>query len=436
LGASVRARRVKPLPGASAILARSTADKGLPMTPRLRSHLPTFLAFASALFVASWGIEARADDGPKVHTETFLSKPWEVRALYPSMRGPARSRPFVMHADPNELIWMTGARMTVVDLAGEKLDGQDNLCHASIKSHHATAKYQAENGDRYGGMRHLPSKLFNIVAGQLDLDLPDGFGIPLYPDEPLEAFTMILNNDPNFEPFDFRVKTEIDYVYQRDLKKPMRALSKSGMDTKVAVETASHEGHDHTQHGAMMSSSEPHALDAHPEGAESCGLGHDDFIVTKAEPAGKRPVFFPREGGENFVMHFMVPPGRHEFRDKHRLRGLPPGLETVTAHYITSHLHVYGESVELIDVTEGKTVFKSAATPNDQMTAVVDLESWSSVEGLTLYADHEYEIVTTYNNTTDHEVDAMGVVYIYFENPYFDVEQLPGKGALASSGAE
>ena len=161
-----------------------------------------------------------------------------------------------------------------------------------------------------------------------------------------------------------------------------------------------------------------------PEGADSCGLGHDDFLISKAEPAGPNPTFYLREGKEKRVMHFMVPPGQHEFRDRHKLRGLPPGLATVTAHYITAHLHVYGESVELIDATECKSVFKSMATPNNNMTAVVDLESYSSAEGLTLHADHEYEIVTTYNNTTDHEVDAMGVIYIYFANPYFDAERL------------
>ena len=50
-----------------------------------------------------------------------------------------------------------------------------------------------------------------------------------------------------------------------------------------------------------------------------------------------------------------------------------------------------------------------------------------------LYADHEYEIVTTYNNTTDHEVDAMGVIYIYFANPYFDVGRLASSSAIESS---
>jgi hypothetical protein len=350
--------------------------------------------------------------GAAIHSKEFFSQTFRVRGLYPSMQGPARTRPLPISADASDLIWITNTRMEVVDMDGMPMESQDNLCHANVRSRYMGAEWVEHNVETFGGARHLPAKWFTLVAGQLSLDFPEGFGIPMLSDEPIEAYTMILNNDPDFEPFDFRVRTQVDYVLDRDVDRPMRALGRTGFQNMVYVDAGEGEDHDHAAH------------------AESCGLDDDDVVRSAAKPAGPEPVVYP--GERESVMHWMVPPGRHAYRDRHKLAGLPDGLPYVNAHYITAHLHVYGETVEFVDVTEGKTVFTSAATSNEKRTAVVDMTSWSSTEGIPLFLDHEYELISTYNNTTDHEIDAMGVIYIYFENPLFQAARVAGMPIPAS----
>ena len=80
---------------------------------------------------------------------------------------------------------------------------------------------------------------------------------------------------------------------------------------------------------------------------------------------------------------------------------------------------MYGESIELRDATENRSIFKSVATPNDRYTGLVDMSHYSSVEGMELHRDHEYDLITIYDNTTDREVDAMGILYLYYENTLY-----------------
>ncbi len=53
--------------------------------------------------------------------------------------------------------------------------------------------------------------------------------------------------------------------------------------------------------------------------------------------------------------------------------------------------------------------------------AMTTARPYSSVEGFRVYPDHEYEMEAFYDNTTQHDVDAMAVIYLYF-NPLGDNE--------------
>ncbi len=115
----------------------------------------------------------------------------------------------------------------------------------------------------------------------------------------------------------------------------------------------------------------------------------------------------------------MVPPGRHEYR--HVIHeGLRIPYDETTIHVVTGHLHPYGESIELRDATENKSLFKARAETAKDRVALTLLEAYTSAEGFPVYTDHQYEIVSVYDNTTDHDVDAMAVLYLYFYEKSFD----------------
>jgi hypothetical protein len=86
------------------------------------------------------------------------------------------------------------------------------------------------------------------------------------------------------------------------------------------------------------------------------------------------------------------------------------------AHYIYAHLHPFGESLELIDLTTGESVFKATARNYPERVAVEKISYYASEEGLRIPRRHEYEIVAVYNNTTDHDIDSMAVMYLYLRD--------------------
>jgi hypothetical protein len=108
--------------------------------------------------------------------------------------------------------------------------------------------------------------------------------------------------------------------------------------------------------------------------------------------------------------HWYVPPGRHLYTQQLGRR------REVRVHFIGSHLHPYGEYVEIKDVTDNKVIFRSEATPLKGQPGIAELSAFSSIKGVTLHNDHDYAITTQYNNTTDHPIDAMAILYLYFHN--------------------
>lgn len=52
----------------------------------------------------------------------------------------------------------------------------------------------------------------------------------------------------------------------------------------------------------------------------------------------------------------------------------------------------------------------------------IGLESFffSSKEGISIYKDHEYEIISTYNNITNESKDAMALIYMYLFDKEFE----------------
>ena len=47
------------------------------------------------------------------------------------------------------------------------------------------------------------------------------------------------------------------------------------------------------------------------------------------------------------------------------------------------------------------------------------VESFTSVEGIPVYADHEYELVSVYENTSAEAQDSMAIMFLYMLDQEF-----------------
>ena len=238
----------------------------------------------------------------------------------------------------------------------------------------------------------MNDRLFTLSQGQMEVEFPPGFGLPLLSDEPLALTTQVLNLNPQEEEFDVRHRTTIRFLRDRDLNRPMRPLYVLGLQSLVLVE-----GDD--GFATLPEGGEEHA--------NSCSVG---------VPARDRLIEDPY--GRTLAPHWVVEPGRHVYHTPVRnMMDIPGGSTTV--HYIAVHLHPFAESLEPWDYTTGETLFRSAAENRVDQIGLRHVESFASEEGIPIHSDHGYELVATYNNTSGEPQDSMAVMFLYAADPIF-----------------
>jgi hypothetical protein len=104
---------------------------------------------------------------------------------------------------------------------------------------------------------------------------------------------------------------------------------------------------------------------------------------------------------------FFVPPGRHENQATFQL----PFDGRI--HFIGTHIHPHGESMELYNVSRQERVWLGSRK-NDPQGRMVGMEVYSSEEGYAVQAGDTYRLKSTYNNPTQHDIDAMAGVFIFY----------------------
>ncbi|MCG8462988.1 MAG: hypothetical protein MI919_42430 [Holophagales bacterium] len=380
----------------------STRSKSIGFSRRITWVLAALAALLAAGGLwASLGssrepIESRLERAQRV--KTVLSEPYVVEGKYRSMTGPWSSQeirldgseaPRKAAAFPTSgVTWITGYRATMVGQDGESPMAQEFMCHSNLDidiSEHRRALGRV-------GPSFSP-RLFTLSQGQLEIDFPPGFGIPVRLGQELDLTTQVLNLNHEIqseaERFAVRHRVSVDYVFDHEVGPgmvPLLPIAAYGLaltegdDGYFGVEDP-----DREKHG-------PGCL------VEQSASDHD----------------YSDGLGRSFTGHWQVPPGRQENRTlvTHLMR-VP--YET-TVHYIAVHLHPFAESLTLRDLTTDEVIFESRAENYTDKIGLVAVDALSSTDGIAVYPDHEYELVSVYQNTTDEVQDSMAVMYIYLRD--------------------
>jgi hypothetical protein len=324
---------------------------------------------------------------PKEQRHELLSKSFRVDRIFESMRGPFAQRKFALEPGaPKELVWLTGYAVEVVDAAGKTPASLDFECHTNLA--------YPRKAPTPAGFHRPKNRIFTLTQGQVDIRLPPGFGIPTLSSELLTFNTQVLNlNRPEIDER-VRHRAELRYVRDRDLDGPMKPLIATAAQVLVTLE-------DEPAIPGVEGQPE------HLEGA-SCAVGEPETARSQArDPFGRR-----------FTSHWVVPPGRHEYRTL-ITKQLKIPYDT-TVHFIGVHAHPHSVALELQDVTTGKSLFLSRQTSHADRLGIEFLEYYSSEEGIPIYADHDYQLISTYENPTEAPSDSMAVMYLYYLDKQFE----------------
>lgn len=321
-------------------------------------------------------------------TVDIYSDVFVVDREYRSMQGPlSEARGALSDADPPELLWITGYRAVMVDGETEAAMPQEYMCHANLDLDIEIHR------ERFGWEKTASRRMFTLSQGQNAVRFPPGFGIPIASDEEIEVEMQVLNLNADKEAVTVRHKVTVEYVRDRDLTAPMQPLFMKAAAGLVSLDDA--RGH----YGIAEPDAEQHGEGCMP-GERAAGKVTED------------------RHGQKFSGHWIVKPGREE---NHTLvtQWLHLPFDT-TVHYVAAHVHPFAESIELRDLTTGETVFRSAAHNFTDRVGLRKVEHYASTEGFPLYADHEYELVSVYDNTSGENQDSMAVLFLYVLDQEFE----------------
>lgn len=339
------------------------------------------------------GATGELRDGAPVYRKHVYSPVFTIDRIYPSMTGPGSEDRVVLFQGETpepELLWLTGYEVDITSPDGEDVLSQEFMCHTNLEM------------DALFHRRHFPSgfrtspRVFTLSQGQRRLRLPAGFGIPVRSDQPTSVDTQVLNHNLTGADLRVRHRVAVEFVRDRDLTGKIVPLALQSVFGYVLVEGP--DGH----FGRPPGESD---VDTFGGG---CLPGRD-----VGEEQGSLGSILTDEAGRRVSSHWLVEPGRevNHSRIVETMLDLP--FDT-TVHYVAAHLHPFAESLELFDLTTDESVYKTRVrAPDDGRIGIAEVESFASAEGFPLYADHQYELISTYNNTSGRRQDSMAVLYLY-----------------------
>lgn len=355
------------------------------------------LASAPASDSSSTSTASKEGGETPEHRKEVLSDVYFVDKKYRSMMGPySQQEVFLGDPEKPELVWITGYSATMVDKEGQGTLPQEFMCHSNLdldpRLHNRI----------FNSRKPISGRLFTLSQGQFEIDLPEGFGIPLLSNQPMTLTTQVLNLNHDQIGLDVRHKVALEYVRDEELAGPIKPLFSIAAYALASLEEHELEfGNEEMDHGA------------------SCLVRDNASSHEYSDSLGRK-----------FTGHWVVKPGREVNRTLvTEILNLP--FDT-TVHYIAVHLHPFAESLELKDLTTGETVFKSKVRPAEKGVGIDHVEYFSSAEGVLLHKDHEYEMVSVYDNTSGEEQDSMAVMYMYLLDKRFEKPDLERAAKLVA----
>lgn len=359
--------------------------------PYVLAAVITACSFGAGESPAVADAEAAEAPPPTVHEKVIRSQTYHLDKKYMSMTGPyGFNKTNLLESEQPELLWIVGYESKMVDAETGEQASQEFMCHANLDID------PREYFDDFPTAPSMSGRLFTLSQGQYRIDFPSGYGIPISSDMELSLATQVLNL--NHEDIDRDLAHEVTIRFLRDSEvgdRPMTAMYQAAVEGFKALGDARYYG---------MMNTDVHDED---EFGPGCSVGQ----AAIAGDADNDTL------GQQFTAHWVVEPGV-EVNRTNVTRFLNLHFDT-KAHYIAVHMHPFGKDLVLRDLTTKEVVYKAQVDNTTDRVGIQKVDFYSSTEGIPFYKGHEYELVSTYDNTSDQDADSMAVMYLYLVDPKF-----------------
>lgn len=323
--------------------------------------------------------------------KVLISKQHTLLAPTAAGRAPLyREKKLILDNQPGELIWLTGIKTRVESENSASLpSGLISLSELSVVRPHRHLELIKSD-------QPITGVLFRMSAGISEVQLPKGFGLPLFSNEPCHLVSQSQSVDGLSLPASFKLVSDLDFIRDRGLDKPMKPLF-CGKAVSIVSSDRSPK-----YFGELNGSVETHGM-----GTADAQLATDQL--------------FADTYGQKFGDYWLLTPGRQK---THTLVTHMLNLQfDTTLHHATGHMLAYGSSVELRDITDGRSLVKLEAVKDRDSGQIDKIEPFSSLEGVPMPKDHHYEIVSVYENTSAVKQPASASMLLYLRDQVRDPEK-------------
>ena len=383
----------------------------------MNRFIVAFIGATTAMLTTDAALAA----APAGQSKQFVSPVYTIDKIYHSMEGPS-SMERIYLGDPNgtaELFWVTGIRTEMVAADGSTPQLPELMCHVNVDLD--PDRHQA----LFGFRRATAARLMTLSQGMLAARLPAGFGFPMASNEPLLLFTQVLNlNIQHPQDLKVRHRVTIDYVRDRDLTSPIKPLFNVGASGMVQVDD------NPLAHSMASMPSTSSITTAAGHAGTTMNPTMSCLAGARAPQATSGSADYVDPQGRKMTGHWIVPPGKQV---NHSDITWFMNLQFDTRlHYAAVHLHPFARSLEMRDSTTGQTVFLAKAENPQDSVGLLHVDEFSSAEGVPLLHNHQYSLISTYDNPTDTNADSMASVFLGLDDLELTVPP-PHRLAQASS---
>ena len=341
----------------------------LKLPNRHKAIIKTRLFHTLGLVDNTWNIK-KTDSTISLITPTLV-----IDNIYKSMEGPKAMTPFQVDPTKSDLIWLTSFKTAAVSTNEVDQLSNDYVCHTNVDFYENEHFSKWQLNDRIG--QQYP-RLATLSNGIESYQFPDGFGFPVFTNENLFLITQSLNHNIKSESFSIKHEVTLGYKLNNPAMKPLMERT-----AFVMLPYNDHQMFD-----------VPHQNDA-------------DMCI----PVDTKNHSYVDDEGHHLSGHWVIFPGKATYSSDVTKQLLL--TDSTTVHFMVAHLHPFAESLSLIDKTIDSTLFTSTAENYAEKIGLTKVSSFSSETGLTLYPDHQYELVLKTNNTSGVDQDMMASMFMF-----------------------
>lgn len=341
---------------------------------RHKAIVKTFFLYQTGIVDNDWVISA----GEKEYR--MISPDFYVDDIYKSMDGPKSTNTVQLSSD-SAVIFITGFKVRALDSKTKAEISKDFICHTNI-DFNDVSYYSSFDLENRIGLQY--PRMATLSHGFESYQFPDGYGVPMKGRNLLFVTCQALNH--NIKKISKLVKHEVAISYSK--QKNFKPL----MCRTVFIEL--------------------------PYNAEDPYKGPLDPASNMCIPVETDNHVYEDGDGNKLSGHWVIPPGKKTHRtDVDHMLQLKDSLRL---HAATIHVHPFATSIALFDKTSKQYIFKSKITNHQDRIGITGIESFSSVPGIWLYADHAYELQLEVNNTTSEQKEMMGSMSLFFYDKELD----------------